>query len=379
MFCLGGDIMKIIHTADWHLGKILNGHSFLEDQKYILEQFVNDIKCEKPDLVVVAGDIYDTSYPNKETVHLMEDTIATLNLELNLPVVMISGNHDGKRRLSYGSSWFTQNNLHIHTELNEFFNPLSFGDVDIYTLPFFTLAEARAFLDHPIKTYEQAISMLMDRIKPQIDTQKINLLIAHFTINGAPKSDSERDITIGTIEAVSPLELDIFHACLLGHIHHPFAFTSNHIFYSGSLLQYSFSEANQAKGYRIFEIDNGTIRQYFKTLTPKRKLQEVEGRFTDIMNGDFDRTSDDQYFHFKLKDMEHVVDPMTKIKQLYPNTLSLTPVNIQRSESINKSINVKKMEPIDIVERFYNEIQMTDLTENQRKQIHTIMNEMEEF
>ena len=103
--------MKIIHTADWHLGRILNGKSLLEDQSHILNQFIDKMNDEKPDVIVIAGDLYDTSYPNKAAIQLLENTINTLNLEMNIPLVIISGNHDSKERLNYGSKWFEKSQL----------------------------------------------------------------------------------------------------------------------------------------------------------------------------------------------------------------------------------------------------------------------------
>src|SRR5699024_12627912 len=98
--------MKIVHTADWHLGRILNGKSLLEDQAHILDQFIKKMGDEKPDVIVIAGDLYDTSYPNKAAIQLLENTINTLNLEMNIPLVMISGNDDSKERLNNDSQWF---------------------------------------------------------------------------------------------------------------------------------------------------------------------------------------------------------------------------------------------------------------------------------
>ncbi|WMZ63347.1 exonuclease subunit SbcD [Staphylococcus pseudintermedius] len=213
--------LKLIHTADWHLGKVLNGHSFLEDQQYVLKQLIEVLEREQPDALIIAGDIYDTAYPSKYVIQLMEETIAKINLEIQIPVVMINGNHDGKERLRYGASWFRHNQLYITTEIEQFFEPVILGNVAIYTLPFFTLSEAREYLEVSVENYEEAVKKLVDQVRPQLNPAMTNILVGHFTLTGAPKSDSERDITIGTIEAVSPQFLVDFDAVMLGHIHHP--------------------------------------------------------------------------------------------------------------------------------------------------------------
>ncbi|AVQ33234.1 exonuclease SbcCD subunit D [Staphylococcus muscae] len=368
--------MKIIHTADWHLGKRLNSHSFLEDQRYILSQFVEAIVEEKPDLIIIAGDIYDTAHPNKNTVAIFEEMVQKLNLQMHIPIIIINGNHDSKERLSYGASWFNHSQLYIRTTLSSFFEPIDFEGIAIYTLPFFTVSEARVFLERDVKSYEQAVKYFVELVKPQLDTTKKNILVGHFTLNGAPKSDSERDLTIGTIESVSPQYLDGFDCVLLGHIHHPFAIDYEHIFYSGSILQYSFSEVKQAKGYRTIEFDNnGQLKQRFHQLQPQFELEVVEGKYEDIINGHFDRKSDNSYFHFKLREMQHVTEPMQKLKQLYPNTLALTPEVITMIDTEQTAGEIKQLEPLDIINAFYRMHTEKDLSEIQRDHLISLIEE----
>ena len=366
--------MKIIHTADWHLGKMLNGQSFIEDQAYILGEFIKKVKNERPDIVVIAGDIFDTSMPNKHAIGLMEETIAQINIECGIPIVIINGNHDGKARLKYGSNWFKQNQLYIRTEIDELLNPIQFGNVRIFTMPFFTLAEARQYLKKSIASYEEAVQELIAKIKPQLDGGFHNVLIGHFTVYGAPKSDSEREITIGTIESVAPSVLDVFDAVMLGHIHHPFALNKNHIYYSGSLLQYSFSETNQPKGFRCFQFTENDITQSFVQLMPNRKLVFVETTFNNAIQGEFPFDSQEDYFHFNLSELEFVKDPMQQLKQRFPNTLALTQQVREVSEHEQCKRNIKKMKPLEIIDSFYKDLTDEPLDKVQEKNITTFLN-----
>lgn len=371
--------LKLIHTADWHLGKVLNGHSFLEDQQYVLKQLIEVLEREQPDALIIAGDIYDTAYPSKYVIQLMEETIAKINLEIQIPVVMINGNHDGKERLRYGASWFRHNQLYITTEIEQFFEPVILGNVAIYTLPFFTLSEAREYLEVSVENYEEAVKKLVDQVRPQLNPAMTNILVGHFTLTGAPKSDSERDITIGTIEAVSPQFLVDFDAVMLGHIHHPFASQYKNVVYSGSLLQYSFSEVQQVKGVRLFHIEaDQAIRQSFIPLKPARELEVVEASFDDIMNGRFKRKSDDNYFHFNVEQLTHVKDPMQKLKQIYPNTLSLTQQTQPSSYQSKVLADVKKLSPLDIVGQFYSEMTTDTLSETQKSNVIQLLETMNE-
>ncbi|PRC69200.1 exonuclease sbcCD subunit D [Staphylococcus pseudintermedius] len=371
--------LKLIHTADWHLGKVLNGHSFLEDQRYVLKQLIEVLEREQPDALIIAGDIYDTAYPSKYVIQLMEETIAKINLEIQIPVVMINGNHDGKERLRYGASWFRHNQLYITTEIEQFFEPVILGNVAIYTLPFFTLSEAREYLEVSVENYEEAVKKLVDQVRPQLNPAMTNILVGHFTLTGAPKSDSERDITIGTIEAVSPQFLVDFDAVMLGHIHHPFASQYQNVVYSGSLLQYSFSEVQQVKGVRLFHIEaDQAIRQSFIPLKPARELEVVEASFDDIMNGRFKRKNDDNYFHFNVEQLTHVKDPMQKLKQIYPNTLSLTQQTQPSSYQSKVLADVKKLSPLDIVGQFYSEMTTDTLSETQKSNVIQLLETMNE-
>lgn len=371
--------LKLIHTADWHLGKVLNGHSFLEDQQYVLKQLIEVLEREQPDALIIAGDIYDTAYPSKYVIQLMEETIAKINLEIQIPVVMINGNHDGKERLRYGASWFRHNQLYITTEIEQFFEPVILGNVAIYTLPFFTLSEAREYLEVSVENYEEAVKKLVDQVRPQLNPAMTNILVGHFTLTGAPKSDSERDITIGTIEAVSPQFLVDFDAVMLGHIHHPFASQYQNVVYSGSLLQYSFSEVQQVKGVRLFHIEaDQAIRQSFIPLKPARELEVVEASFDDIMNSRFKRKSDDNYFHFNVEQLTHVKDPMQKLKQIYPNTLSLTQQTQPSSYQSKVLADVKKLSPLDIVGQFYSEMTTDTLSETQKSNVIQLLETMNE-
>ena len=103
--------MKFIHTADWHLGKLVHGIYMTEDQRFALQQFINIVEEEKPDAVVIAGDLYDRAVPPTEAVELLNDVLFQINVELKIPVIAIAGNHDSSERLSFGSSWIKRVNF----------------------------------------------------------------------------------------------------------------------------------------------------------------------------------------------------------------------------------------------------------------------------
>lgn len=369
--------MKIIHTADWHLGKILNGKSLLEDQIYILKQFIDQMLIEKPDIIVVAGDLYDTSYPSKDAIKLLEQTIYQLNIELKIPMIIINGNHDSKERLNYGSPWFQLSNLHIKTSLEDLTCPITFGNIKFYTMPYATVSEvAHFFDDETIQTHQQATEKCLEIMSNKLNKQNINIIIGHLTIQGGKKSDSERPLTIGTVESVNKKVFEAFDKVLLGHLHNPFSINDDKVNYSGSLLQYSFSEVGQAKGYRVIEIDtNSKIQDTFKQLQPLKELEVVEGQYNQVIAEEIAVKNKNNYFHFKLKGMSHITDPMIHLKKIYPNTLALTNISYQ-TDDVTTRHAITKLKDEDIISEFYKEMTNEPLTNVQSQKVEYILNHL---
>ena len=369
--------MKVIHTADWHLGRILNGKQLLEDQRYVLDQFINQMKEEKPDIIVIAGDLYDTTYPGKDTIKLFEETISKLNIDLKIPIILISGNHDGKERLNYGASWFEHSNLYIRTKLENMTQPIRINGINFYTLPFATVAEVQHyFKDDSIQTHQQALDKCITSMSEILQPQDINVLIGHLTVQGGKTSDSERPLTIGTVETVERKSFNIFDFVMLGHLHHPFSINEDTIKYSGSLLQYSFSEVRQPKGYRVVKFNQkNDIQDYFVPIEPLRKLEIVTGDYQDVIQEKVNVSNKNNYIHFKLRNMAHISDPIINLKQIYPNTLALTNETFEHHEAI-QHIEIKKEDDLSIINNFYKTITNEQLTDVQEKKMNQIINDL---
>ncbi|WP_210133122.1 exonuclease subunit SbcD [Staphylococcus sp. GDH8C106P] len=370
--------MKIIHTADWHLGRILNGKSLLEDQAYILDEFVAAMQKEKPDVIVIAGDVYDTSYPSKAAIMLFEETINQLNLHMQIPMIVTNGNHDGKERLNYGAKWFEKSQMYIRTELATMATPINIGNVNFYCLPFATISEVQAFFDDKtITTHQAATQSCITYMAENLDTSQFNVLIGHMTVQGGTRSDSERPISIGTVESVEQDVFAPFNYVMLGHLHHPFSIDSEFIHYSGSLLQYSFSEVNQPKGYRMLLIDEMEQQQLFIPLEPKQQLEVVEGDYEAAIQEIIPLKNKENYIHFKLKNMTHVTDPMMHLKQIYPNTLSLTNVSFNfETASVENNTELRELNDSEIINNFYQSMTDSTLSELQHKKIVQLLNDL---
>ncbi|WP_239749770.1 exonuclease subunit SbcD [Mammaliicoccus sp. H-M34] len=348
--------MKILHTADWHIGKIINGQLLIEDQKFILNKLFDAIKEHDPDVVVISGDLYDLHYPNKEAMVVLEDALSMINLELKIPIIAISGNHDGKERLNYGERWFEKTGLKIITGYDDLMTPISMEGINIYVMPYFTPADVRHVFDvKNIHTHQEATEYIMNEMEQVMNKDETNILVGHLFVAGGESSDSERPLSIGTIETVTANTFNAFDAVLLGHLHHPFAIKSDFIFYSGTPMQYSFSEANQAKGYRLFEIDNKAFKQKFIPIEPRRSFHVIKARYEDVIHEKIEVKNNEDYFHFKLTDMDHVTDPLMKIRNIYPNTLQISRIDYEVAQD-EIDVDVHTLSDIEIIESFYKHV-----------------------
>ena len=233
--------MKLIHLSDLHLGKRLNEQSLIEDQNYILGKILEIIDDEKPDGVIIAGDVYDKSVPSIEAIQLF-DSFLTKLAERSLQVFVISGNHDSSERISFGSKLMELSGIYIsetysgnitsHT-LND-----SYGEVVIHMLPFVKPINVRRYFGDEVVTYTDAIKFALSN--SNIDKEKRNILINHQFVTGASRSESE-EITVGGTDNVDASVFEDFDYVALGHIHSPQNCGSEKVRYCGTPLKYSFS------------------------------------------------------------------------------------------------------------------------------------------
>ncbi len=353
--------MKILHTADWHIGKKLNGRDLMEDQEFVLDQLIGHIEEMKPDIIVIAGDIYDRSNPPREALNLVNRHLHKMNVEMGIPVLMNSGNHDSRALLDYGSAWFKATDLHIHTSIDEVFEPVTIGDINFHLVPHIDVLEARQhFEESSLRTHQDVYEYIVERMA--IDSAKKNIMVGHLFIQDGAQSDSERALSIGMSEEVSSDVFSDFDHVLLGHLHHPFAINHEKIHYSGSLLKYSFNEVHQPKGFRWIDTDDGSVK--FIPLSPMHDIVEYEGDFDDLINERIDFEDKEAYFKFILSNLSHVKEPMSKIKMIYPNTLELK-VKSDDHDFNMTTIDMKETSDYDIYASFIEEISKRPPTETE--------------
>lgn len=373
-------MVKFLHTADWHIGRKLQGLDLLEDQQFVLENLITEMKKINPDFLIIAGDLYDRSVPSKEATKLLQELLVKINIGCNIPIFAISGNHDSRERLAIGEAWFSKHKFYLHTRLEQAFDKISYEDADIYLLPYFEPFEAREYFeDATLTTHNSATKRVIDEIYKNIDMNRTNILVAHTFVSGGLETDSEREISVGTVENVAVEIFEKFDYVALGHLHNPNAIKEERIKYSGSPMAYSFSEATQTKGMRLVELTKEIFTEEFISLEQKRKLHNIsttyEEVFTKVFQQNFDCKND--YFSMELSGMEGVTDPLPRIKEYYPNTLLLKQKRNNNSDSeikFDKEMFTKS--PLELIEGFYSEQTGSELTVGQKRVLVNIIDKV---
>ena len=373
-------MVKFLHTADWHIGRKLQGKDLLEDQQYVMNDLISKIDETKPDFLIIAGDLYDRSVPSKEATTLLQELLVKINIECNIPIFAISGNHDSRERLAIGEAWFSKHKFYLHTRLNQAFDKITIEDTDIYLLPYFEPFEAREYFeDATLTTHNSATKRVIDEIYKNIDMSKTNILVAHTFVSGGLETDSEREISVGTVENVAVGIFEKFDYVALGHLHNPKAINEERLKYSGSPMAYSFSEASQTKGMRVIEVTKERYSEEFIPLKQKRKLHNISASYEEVLTKEFQQNYDckNNYFSMELSGLEGITDPLPRIKEYYPNVLILKQ---KRNTGIDNEVKLDRemltKSPLQLIEGFYNEQTGSELTEGQKRVLVNIIDKV---
>lgn len=365
--------MKFIHTADWHLGKLVHGKYMTEDQKIVLNEFADLVAEEKPDAIVIAGDLYDRSVPPTEAVELLDEVLYKLNVELNTPIVAIAGNHDSAERLSFGSSWYRNSHFYLTGKLTNDFRPVHINGVNFYLIPYAEPGIVRQLLDDDrIHSHQEAMRAIIDEIEKNMNHNEPNVFVGHAFVLGGQTSDSERTLSVGGSGCVGVELFAPFSYTALGHLHSPDALRHDSVKYSGSLLKYSFSEAKQQKSISIIEMDEkGQFSQRYRSLTPKFDMREIEGHLDELLDPSFyEKQKCDDYLKVTLLDEGALIDPINKLRQVYENVLHLerkiavTDMKKKLSFSIQKE---ERKSELELFEQFYQEMTTAEFGEDKRQ------------
>lgn len=371
--------MKFIHLSDLHIGKRVNEFSMYEDQEYILAEIIKIIDSEKPDAVLIAGDVYDKSIPPSDAVKMFDSFLYMLS-KRNLQVFVISGNHDSPERLSFGSRLIEKSGVHLSPVYNGHVEPIKmedeYGEVNIYMLPFVKPANVRRFFDdREIVSYTDAVNAAISEMS--VNSNSRNVLITHQFVTGANRTESE-EISVGGTDNVDVSVFDDFDYVALGHIHRPQNCLSERVRYCGTPLKYSFSEANDKKSVTVVELkEKGSLEVYTADLVPKHEMREIKGKYEEITAKSFyeNTTYQTDYMHITLTDEEDIPDGVGKLRSIYRNLMKLDYDN-KRTHSnahIIGAENVEEKSPLELFSDFYELQNNQPMSDEQREYISSLI------
>ena len=350
--------MKLVHLSDLHLGKRVNEYSMLEDQAFILKRILGFIETEKPEGVILAGDIYDKSVPSAEAVQLFDDFLYQLS-RLRLEVFVISGNHDSPERIAFGGRLMDASGIHMSPVYNGSVTSVTmtdaFGSVNVYMLPFVKPATVRRFFGEEISGYTDAVKAAINAM--HIDPSARNVLVTHQFVTGASRCESE-EVSVGGTDNVDADVFDAFDYVALGHIHSPQNCGSERIRYCGTPLKYSFSEAKDRKSLTVVELrEKGRLSLRTVDLIPKRDLVELKGTYAELTLKSFyeNTTWQEDYTHITLTDEEDIPDAIGKLRTIYRHLMKLDYDNrrTRSSSSVDGTEAVESKSPLELFADFY--------------------------
>ena len=382
--------MRLLHTADWHLGRIFYGQYLTDDQAHVLEnQFFTILKDEKIDGILLAGDIFDRAVPPIEAVELWDSIITRLAMDYKVPLFVVSGNHDGAERLEVGRSMLSQSGIHIWGSPHHALQPFEFegsdGKVAICPMPFSEPRRIGDALEQNIDlnneatlnlhNYDQMYQTWSDHLYKQVPKGMRSIAISHAFVIGGEVGGSERTLSVGGSEQVNPQVFKDFHYTALGHLHGPQRMGADYIRYSGSPLKYSFDEHEQKKSFTIIDMDTkGNVDISTIPVEAKRDVVILEGYFEDLLNNkELQAKHKDDYVQARLLDTMPIMDGMAKLRQVYHRCMTIDLVGRVAAPMADMEDAVfKELNERELFNQFAETVWKEPLTEREQQYINSV-------
>ena len=404
--------MKFLHLADLHIGKRVCEYSMLDDQVHILGEVLKVVDAERPDAVLIAGDVYDKPVPGAEAVAVLDDFLVKLSAT-GVKVFVVSGNHDSAERIAFGARLMQGTGVYMSPVYSGAFEPVTLqdvsGEVDVWMLPFVRPATVRACLTSDeervqVTDYTTALRSAISQMK--FTEGRRNVLVAHQFVTGAETTEGAEEC-VGGLENVDASVFEKFDYVALGHIHKPQNVLKGddgtvRARYCGTPLKYSQSEAAHKKSITVVELGAAVnagdaaavagdlfavagmraalqIREI--PLTPLHDVREIRGTFAELVSEGF-RSAQiaagqklDDYIYVKLTDENDVLDAAQKLRGIYPNLMMLEYDN-ERTNNQKITVNVEKVEkksPMQLFGDFFGEMNGRDMNDEESEFVQSII------
>ena len=377
--------MKLFHLSDLHIGKRVNEFSMIEDQKYILTQILYAADQEKPDGILISGDVYDRTIPTAEAVQVFDAFLTRLS-EQKIPAFIISGNHDSAERLAFGSSLMGKSGIYFSKVYDRTVEKIpmqdAYGTVWIYLLPFLrpsTIRHALPERAEEVQSAADAVRIALEQTK--IDEKERNVLLAHQFVTGAKRCDAE-ELQVGDVDQIPAELFASFEYVALGHIHSPQKVGRETVRYCGAPLKYSFSEAGQEKSITVVELkEKGSVDLRTIPLKPLHDLRKIRGTYLEVTAKSFYENRDcEDYLQVTLTDEEDVPDGMAKLRTIYPNLMRLEYDNkrTRSNAEVRAAERVEEKSELELCQEFYELQNNQSMTEVQEQFVEELLRGMKE-
>ena len=368
--------MKFFHLSDLHIGLKLFNRDLLEDQQYILKQITEITIKERPDAIVIAGDIYDKAVPSAEAVAVFDEFIANLTAAVpDTAIMMISGNHDSAPRVNVFRSVLSKQKIYMigvaPQKADEYIEKVTmqdaYGTVNFYLLPFVKPSMVKSVVGTDENgnnfSYNETVRKLIER--ETVDGSERNVLVSHqfylpkgTDAEGVERMDSEIR-TVGNIDEVSADILHKFDYAALGHIHKPMKVGSEYYRYCGTPLACSVSEAGQKKGIIVVEMqEKGSVLTDVIPLEPLRQVRVIKGDLEEVL-----KQSCNDYVTVILTDKVdlNVIDMQDRIRNAFPNLLEIRRETLRKADYSKKFTAEKNLDPFELCCSFLGEMDDSEI------------------
>ena len=380
--------MRMVHTADWHIGRMLCDVPLLEDQRVFLDRLCERLAALQADLLVIAGDLFDRSVPSAEAVELLDAALWRIVGEMGIPVVAVAGNHDSPARLAFASRLYREGGLYLagrytgridRVELRDRYGPVRF-----YLLPYLVPEAVRRQIadSHPDARGADAIFRAVCEREEDFDPGMRNVLVTHgfFTGSGAAPVLSDSEMGVGGGDAIGIGPATDFDYIALGHLHSAQPAGLPHARYAGSPLPYSLSEAGRPKSLTVIDLGpKGERTITTEPIRPLRALRILTGRYDTLLAAGREDPNPDDYIFAVLEDDGIVPDAMGGLRAVYPNMLGVRFALLERE---NEAVLQARPDRHDSLEAlfagFYQDLRGETIPEARARLVHEIAQRVRE-
>lgn len=376
-----GMTMRILHTADLHLGRQFNGIALEEDQEVVLDQIFCAVRDKGVDVLIIAGDVFDRAAPPSSAIRQFNRFVTRIVQDTDAAVVVIAGNHDSGDKIDAMSVFNEKKRALVRGVISADEPPLvlrdEHGPIAFSALPFSYEYAARAiFADETIATPEHVLRAQVTSARSSVPNDTRWVVVAHAFVAGAMAGDVERPLArVGGVETVSSEVFEGAHYVALGHLHRPQQVGADHIRYSGSPLAFGFDEVDHEKSMSLVDMDrDGKIKLETIPFKPLRGMRVLRGKYSEIIAG----VPSSDFIKVILTDDMPLIEPMKRLREVFPHVCHLSYARDERVMAPNDlgPVTAQMITPDELVNAFLEQVSGESMTEAEQVLLQSALHDM---